>query len=214
MFSLAGDQAIGCSNNHNLVLMIEPFFYQMSLLLYFHHMRVAATAVCFLLFVCCSSHLLLTLLALALSTAALLLLPRIKASAKAAEQPPEDEGGFADKKESPEAPAGVGDVDEQENLSRSTSKCSSSDVDEDACGSTGSSEESISDDENLIEISLPDGHFVAHEEAKALARPLPEAAMRQHGLLELLLEINEEDNLIEIDIIRGSIKCSRMGANC
>ncbi|KAG6536600.1 hypothetical protein ZIOFF_001658 [Zingiber officinale] len=36
-------------------------------------------------------------------------------------------------------------------------------------------ENSISDDENLIEISLPDGHFLAHDETKALLNlePLP-----------------------------------------
>ncbi|CAD5193492.1 unnamed protein product [Musa acuminata subsp. malaccensis] len=39
---------------------------------------------------------------------------------------------------------------------------------------------------------------------------LPETAFRQHGIMELLSEIYEEDNLIEIDIARGSIKCSRL----
>ncbi|KAG6527699.1 hypothetical protein ZIOFF_009825 [Zingiber officinale] len=85
-------------------------------------------------------------------------------------------------------------------------------------------ESSISDDENLIEISLPDGHFLAHDETKALLNleplpllsgflpsPLQDAVVRQQGVMELLLEINEEENLIEIDIVRGSIKCSRIG---
>ncbi|KAG6503517.1 hypothetical protein ZIOFF_035832 [Zingiber officinale] len=85
-------------------------------------------------------------------------------------------------------------------------------------------ENSISDDENLIEISLPDGHFLAHDETKALLNleplpllsgflpsPLQDAVVRQQGVMELLPEINEEENLIEIDIVRGSIKCLRIG---
>ncbi|KAJ0981936.1 hypothetical protein J5N97_010191 [Dioscorea zingiberensis] len=62
-----------------------------------------------------------------------------------------------------------------------------------------------SDDENLIEITLPDGHYKAPEEK-------PETILLQQmseGLMELLSDIIEEDNLIEIDINMGSIKCSR-----
>ncbi|XP_073103963.1 uncharacterized protein [Elaeis guineensis] len=83
------------------------------------------------------------------------------------------------------------------------------------------SEGSISDDDNLIEIEIPHGNYVATGESKSQLTPelrggflldfLPETVCRQHGLMELLSEINEEDNLIEIDIARGSIKCSRVG---
>ncbi|XXG46522.1 hypothetical protein AAC387_Pa02g1343 [Persea americana] len=71
---------------------------------------------------------------------------------------------------------------------------------------------SISDDESLIEIELrpqePKGIFRMSE-----AEFSPESVFRQHGLMELfseINEINEEDNLIEIDISVGSIKCSRL----
>lgn len=83
------------------------------------------------------------------------------------------------------------------------------------------SEGSISDDDNLIEIAIPHGHYAVSEESDSQLKPelrggflldfLPETVCRQHGLMELLSEINEEDNLIEIDIARGSIKCSRVG---
>ena len=82
------------------------------------------------------------------------------------------------------------------------------------------STESISDDESLIEINLPDGNHVEdytepifQEESKGefLWDFLPESVFKQTGLMELLSEINEEDNMIEIDIARGSIKCSSLG---
>ncbi|KAF8410864.1 hypothetical protein HHK36_003401 [Tetracentron sinense] len=80
------------------------------------------------------------------------------------------------------------------------------------------SDDSISDDDSLIEIALPSGHYVCpREEQKLKSRPncpefLPESIFPQQGLMELLAEINEmneEENLIEIDISIGSIKCSR-----
>ncbi|XP_019710656.2 uncharacterized protein, partial [Elaeis guineensis] len=82
------------------------------------------------------------------------------------------------------------------------------------------SEGSISDDDNLIEISISHGHYVVPEESsqlkpevKVVSPPdfLPETVCRQHGLMELFPEIIEEDNLIEIDIAEGCTKCSRMG---
>lgn len=82
------------------------------------------------------------------------------------------------------------------------------------------STESISDDESLIEINLPDGNHVEdypepifEEESKEqfIWDFLPESVFKQTGLMELLSEINEEDNMIEIDIARGSIKCSSLG---
>nr|GMC77027.1 Eukaryotic translation initiation factor 3 subunit C like [Ipomoea batatas] len=56
-----------------------------------------------------------------------------------------------------------------------------------------SSDCSISDEESLIELALPSGHFLG------LQKPP----------VDLFAEINEEDNMIEIDISMGSIKCSR-----
>jgi hypothetical protein len=61
---------------------------------------------------------------------------------------------------------------------------------------------SISDEESLIEISLPSGHLVDQHKQE----------FNQQSLMELLEEFNEmyeEENLIEIDISIGSIKCSR-----
>nr|DAD20226.1 TPA_asm: hypothetical protein HUJ06_021689 [Nelumbo nucifera] len=83
----------------------------------------------------------------------------------------------------------------------------------------GCSDDSISDDDSLIEIELPDGHYVGPKEEPKLRQTfnlpefLPESVFRQQGLMELLAEINdmyEEENLIEIDISLGSIKYSRL----
>ncbi|CAA6657322.1 unnamed protein product [Spirodela intermedia] len=63
-----------------------------------------------------------------------------------------------------------------------------------------SPESSISDEESLIEITLQSGHSLSAE-----------LVVHQQGLLELLTEIIEEDNLIEIDLAAGSVKCSRLG---
>ncbi|XP_062104827.1 uncharacterized protein LOC133816242 [Humulus lupulus] len=97
---------------------------------------------------------------------------------------------------------------------------------------------SISDEESLIEISLPSGHYVDHhhdhdhqnhkedlepmsfnlhhQKSNIMGKDLfPDAScniFRERSLMELLAEINEmneEENLIEIDISMGSIKCSR-----
>ncbi|GMN27622.1 hypothetical protein TIFTF001_001737 [Ficus carica] len=71
---------------------------------------------------------------------------------------------------------------------------------------------SISDEESLIEIALPSGHYVGHNHHHP--HLFPDCIFKQRSLImELLAEINndinEEDNLIEIDISMGSIKCSR-----
>lgn len=81
------------------------------------------------------------------------------------------------------------------------------------------SDGSISDEDSLIEIDLPGGHYVCHKEDDAkfnLQKKLPDFSpgsfLTQQGLMELLAELNEmneEDNLIEIDISMGSIKCPR-----
>ncbi|XVF31911.1 hypothetical protein REPUB_Repub17cG0035400 [Reevesia pubescens] len=79
---------------------------------------------------------------------------------------------------------------------------------------------SISDEDSLIEISLPGGHYVSHKADEPnkysmqhkLSNFMPETIFQQRSLMELLAEfndMNEEDNLIEIDISMGSIKCSR-----
>ncbi|PIA58391.1 hypothetical protein AQUCO_00500366v1 [Aquilegia coerulea] len=81
--------------------------------------------------------------------------------------------------------------------------------------------DSISDDEDsLIEIALPEGNYISPKHDSKLKSQLPnfpdffqESLFRQKGLMELLADINEmneEDNMIEIDISMGSIKCSRI----
>ncbi|KAG9443555.1 hypothetical protein H6P81_014895 [Aristolochia fimbriata] len=80
------------------------------------------------------------------------------------------------------------------------------------------SDDSISDDDSLIELALPDGHYVEPVPVPPKLTPprlnspeySPESVFDQHGLLELFSDINEEDNMIEIDISMGSIKCSRL----
>ncbi|XP_041004175.1 uncharacterized protein LOC121249541 [Juglans microcarpa x Juglans regia] len=85
------------------------------------------------------------------------------------------------------------------------------------------SDGSISDEESLIEIALPSGQYVGHNEEKTkdnkqqikVSDFSQESIFQPHTycLMELLSEINnemnEEDNMIEIDISMGSIKCSR-----
>ncbi|KAK1389152.1 putative myelin transcription factor 1-like protein [Heracleum sosnowskyi] len=78
-------------------------------------------------------------------------------------------------------------------------------------GASWSSQEfsdgSISDEESLIEIALPSGLYVSPK--FKLPNFSAEAIIfKQHGLMEILAEINEE-NLIEIDLSMGIIKCSR-----
>ncbi|CAA7393371.1 unnamed protein product [Spirodela intermedia] len=80
-----------------------------------------------------------------------------------------------------------------------------------------SPESSISDEESLIEITLQSGHSVGSRDTFRPNSPLffpelsAELVVHQQGLLELLTEIIEEDNLIEIDLAAGSVKCSRLG---
>nr|DAD21165.1 TPA_asm: hypothetical protein HUJ06_022628 [Nelumbo nucifera] len=66
----------------------------------------------------------------------------------------------------------------------------------------------IVEDDSLIEIELPNGHCVG--QTPNLLEMLSRSISRQKGIMELLSEINEmseEENLIEIDISMGSIKC-------
>ncbi|KAF5728463.1 hypothetical protein HS088_TW21G00610 [Tripterygium wilfordii] len=65
------------------------------------------------------------------------------------------------------------------------------------------------DDDGLIEINLP-GNDLIEGYKQDLEDFLPESVFQQQGLMELLAELNkvtEEDNLIEIDLSMGSIKC-------
>lgn len=80
------------------------------------------------------------------------------------------------------------------------------------------SDGSISDEESLIEIALTGEQYLPSlkdEDNKVCFKHkvptlLPSSdTFGQHGLKELFAEFNEEDNLIEIDIAMGSIKCSR-----
>lgn len=69
-----------------------------------------------------------------------------------------------------------------------------------------SDEGSISDEESLIEIAIPTGHYVGfsefqHMQKKMVAFP-PDSIFQRSNLLD------DEDNLIEIDISMGLIKCS------
>lgn len=84
--------------------------------------------------------------------------------------------------------------------------------------STQFSDGSISDEESLIEITLPEGHYVESEGQGYQRQPcsygfqqkLPDCAVESHfrqvNWMEMLME---EENLIEIDIGMGSIKDSR-----
>lgn len=76
------------------------------------------------------------------------------------------------------------------------------------------------DDESLIEISLVDGHYVGQEEQcpswkkgqnLLLADLLPDLMLDKRDFMDIYTEIGEEDNMIEIDIARGSIKCTNVG---
>ncbi|KAL5226020.1 hypothetical protein ABZP36_012659 [Zizania latifolia] len=105
--------------------------------------------------------------------------------------------------------------DVPEDLTGSLSESSDSPVSEE-CTEEGSV--SDDDDESLIEISLVDGHYVGQQKQRAwkeqdlLAEFLPDLLLdKRDFIMDILSEISEEDNLIEIDIARGSIKCSNFG---
>ncbi|KAL9243971.1 hypothetical protein vseg_017797 [Gypsophila vaccaria] len=68
------------------------------------------------------------------------------------------------------------------------------------------SDGSISDEESLIEIALPTGHYLEPIKRCSDYWSL-ESRFTQQNLMEML----SEENLIEIDICMGSIKCSRFG---
>lgn len=95
---------------------------------------------------------------------------------------------------------------------------------EDMDHSPDCSDGSITDEESLIEISIPSGHYVGQKEEEpkfSLKQKFtdftPDSIFQQNCLADLLAEINEmneeDDNLIEIDISMGSIKCSRLSGS-
>ncbi|KAF5730479.1 hypothetical protein HS088_TW19G00069 [Tripterygium wilfordii] len=72
-----------------------------------------------------------------------------------------------------------------------------------------SEEEEEEEEDGLIEINIP-GNDLDEEYKQDLPDFLPESMFQQQGLMELLGELNEateEENLIEIDLSMGSIKC-------
>ncbi|KAG8364490.1 hypothetical protein BUALT_Bualt18G0002700 [Buddleja alternifolia] len=78
------------------------------------------------------------------------------------------------------------------------------------------SDDSISDEESLIEIAIPSGQFVKDFNLKCCKLSADfshqqSIFQKKHSAVDFLAginEMNEEDNLIEIDIYMGSIKCS------
>ncbi|OEL37831.1 hypothetical protein BAE44_0001150 [Dichanthelium oligosanthes] len=53
--------------------------------------------------------------------------------------------------------------------------------------------------------------IVPQDEKELLAEFLPDLVLDKRDFIDILSEISEEDSLIEIDIARGSIKCSNFG---
>ncbi|XP_010542029.1 PREDICTED: uncharacterized protein LOC104815364 [Tarenaya hassleriana] len=73
---------------------------------------------------------------------------------------------------------------------------------------------SISDEESLIELSLPSGHYLGNygNDDNTIKGYSNKNKMYHKNIQDLRLFdqlLVEEDNLIEIDISIGSIKCSR-----
>lgn len=69
----------------------------------------------------------------------------------------------------------------------------------------------IPDEESLIELSLPSGHYIGHNYSTMIGQQDQKIIynnMPDFRLIHLSAEY-EDDNLIEIDISIGSIKCSR-----
>ncbi|KAL8150944.1 hypothetical protein V2J09_020752 [Rumex salicifolius] len=94
-----------------------------------------------------------------------------------------------------------------------------SDSDSDSDPTQECSDGSISDEESLIEIALPSGFYIDSKKPLATRCGIQQKycyefeSFKQKNLMaELLAEINEfyeEDNMIEIDLSMGSIKCPR-----
>jgi hypothetical protein len=109
--------------------------------------------------------------------------------------------------------------DTPEDLMGSLSDSSESMTNDEECSEEGSISDDIDDDDDsLIEISLVDGHYVGAGQAEQcaykkelLAEFFPDLVLDKRDFIDILSEISEEDSLIEIDIARGSIKCSNFG---
>nr|XP_016502918.1 PREDICTED: uncharacterized protein LOC107821038 [Nicotiana tabacum] len=113
---------------------------------------------------------------------------------------------------------------ESERLDGNTSSSEDSNIQWPFSGEKGQSPHcsdcSISDEESLIEIALPSSHFFYSEKYPKLSSKqhqnvfadlAQESIFLQHSLVDYtgdISDMNEEDNLIEIDISMGSIKCS------
>ncbi|XP_050206882.1 uncharacterized protein LOC126656370 [Mercurialis annua] len=120
-------------------------------------------------------------------------------------------------------------LSENESLARSSTTSDDSELNfwqlqDNLLQSSDYSDGSISDDDSFIEIALPSGQYISHKKEedhhkyinpqKKFQDFVPGTFFKQHGgLMELLAELNEmnieEENLIEIDILMGSIKCPR-----
>ncbi|XP_062202944.1 uncharacterized protein LOC133905225 [Phragmites australis] len=110
--------------------------------------------------------------------------------------------------------------DGPEDLTGSLSDSSDCTVNDEERTEEGSMSDDVDDDdESLIEISLVDGHYAgvgqgekyAFKEKDLLTEFLPDLVLDKRDFIDILSEISEEDSLIEIDIARGSIKCSNFG---
>ncbi|KAJ8512562.1 hypothetical protein OPV22_002996 [Ensete ventricosum] len=102
----------------------------------------------------------------------------------------------------------------QENLSQSTLQCSNSSDEsllDDVCHLKESFEGSISDDENLIEIIIPDDHFVVPEVSKAWLKPLPDISrglltnlVPEPGLHQMLKNGNHIVHNLDVEAVKIS----------
>lgn len=114
-------------------------------------------------------------------------------------------------------------LSDSESLSDQTSSSEDSEIDssfrENVSHSTSYSDGSISDEESLIEIELPTGHYVDSKRSQdkswyGFQQKWQDCSLESHfrqkqtNWMEILNEMNDE-NFIEIDLCMGSIKCSR-----
>lgn len=182
------------------------------------HPRSLAIALSLFLLLLCScycnislSSAFLTLLLLSFSTCSLSLfseLRRLRETDPAAKPPSSEQEEEEEEKGEEESSSKKSAASETGRLTRSL----------DESPKEGAiSDDDDDDDESLIEIALPEGRYAGDHDGggpadlSEFSRPR-ESVLKQNGLMDqLLAEISEEDNLIEIDIARGSIKCSRLG---
>ncbi|OAY73480.1 GPALPP motifs-containing protein 1-like [Ananas comosus] len=178
------------------------------------HPRSLAIALSLFLLLLCSCYCnislfsaFLTLLVLSFSTCSLSLfseLRRLRETESAAKPPSSEQ----EEEEKGEKESSKKSASETGHLTRSLDESSKEDAISD-----DDDDDDDDDDESLIEIALPEGSYAGDDgDGPDLSEFSPESVLKQNGLMDqLLAEISEEDNLIEIDIARGSIKCSRLG---